>query len=339
MDGAQAGDYRVAAGAALSVHKFDLADQFLGEVSRKFPHDAGLMHMNARQDIARGNYDEGEQELRSALVAVREQETSVPAGKVVITAPARKCGRHGPLSAHDGPMSAAGSTQAAAPCKPETPGRGDKEARIGPAGLCSSVSHGQTGYRSYTRISRNRSNRRLPPQQPEPTQPDAASTATQPNRLNRSSSPSTTQPPQLRSNSRRNNKWRTKSKLSITATRPSSPRAAWDGRIGDPGIDQLIIGDMLLGSAYTSSNRVRLGIEAHGVFAFSGTPDGSSTLMFGTLPAGAVFGEQSKIGYSGLAQLSTKNLGMAFGTTPQGFAVHNLIGGIHYRPAQWLVHD
>ena len=112
------------------------------------------------------------------------------------------------------------------------------------------------------------------------------------------------------------------------------------GRIGDPGFDQLIIGDTLLGSAYTSSNRVRLGIEGHGVFAISGTPDGSSTLMFGTLPAGALFGEQSKLGYSGLAQLSTNTFGVAFGTTPQGFAIHNLIGGIHYRPLNgWLTID
>jgi hypothetical protein len=109
------------------------------------------------------------------------------------------------------------------------------------------------------------------------------------------------------------------------------------GRIGDSGIDRLILGDSLLSSAYTVSNRVRLGIEGHGVFAYSGTPDGTSNLRFGTLPAGAIFGEQSKVGYSGLAQLSTDTFGMAFGTSPQGFAVHNLIGGIRYRPAnKWL---
>jgi cellulose synthase operon protein C len=107
---------------------------------------------------------------------------------------------------------------------------------------------------------------------------------------------------------------------------------AGTGRIGDPGIDQLIIGDTLLGAAYTASNQVRVGLETHGVYAYSGTPDGSSTQRFGTLPAGALFGEQSKIGYSGLAQLSTQTFGMMFGTSPQGFAVHNLIGGIRYRP-------
>lgn len=109
------------------------------------------------------------------------------------------------------------------------------------------------------------------------------------------------------------------------------------GRIGDPGFDQLIIVDSLLGSAYTGNNRVRLGVEGHGVFAFSGTPDGSSTLMFGSLPAGALFGAQSKTGYSGLAQLSTNTFGIAAGTSPQGFAVHNLVGGIRYRPLNgWL---
>jgi hypothetical protein len=104
------------------------------------------------------------------------------------------------------------------------------------------------------------------------------------------------------------------------------------GRVGDPGFDRLIIDDNLLGGAYTASNKVRLGIEGHGVYAYSGTPDGSSTLMFGTLPAGALFGTQSKIGYSGIAQLSTNSFGMEVGTTPQGFAVHNIIGGLRYQP-------
>jgi hypothetical protein len=104
------------------------------------------------------------------------------------------------------------------------------------------------------------------------------------------------------------------------------------GRVGDPGIDRLIISDTLMGAAYTASNQVRLGVEAHGVYAYSGTPDGSSSLMFGTLPANALFNEQSKIGYSGLAQLSTDTFGLSVGTSPQGFAVHNLIGGFRFRP-------
>jgi cellulose synthase operon protein C len=77
---------------------------------------------------------------------------------------------------------------------------------------------------------------------------------------------------------------------------------------------------------------VRFGIEAHGVYAFSGTPDGSSNQMFGTLPAGALFPEQSQVGYAGLAQISTSTFGMAVGTSPQGFPVHNVTGGIRFRP-------
>ena len=103
-------------------------------------------------------------------------------------------------------------------------------------------------------------------------------------------------------------------------------------RLGDPGFDRLIIRDNLVGAAYTASNRVRFGIEGHSVHAYSGTPNGSSIFMFGTLPAGARFGEQSNVGYSGIAQLSTKTFGIEVGTSPQGFTVHNVIGGFRYRP-------
>src|ERR1700739_981105 len=44
--------------------------------------------------------------------------------------------------------------------------------------------------------------------------------------------------------------------------------------------------------------------------------------------------------YAGLAQLSTNTFGVAFGTSPQGFAVHNLIGGVRYRPLNgWLTFE
>jgi hypothetical protein len=104
------------------------------------------------------------------------------------------------------------------------------------------------------------------------------------------------------------------------------------GRVGDPGFDRLITSDSLLGTAFAASNRVRFGIEAHGVYLFSGTPDGSSTLRFGTLPGKTAFGEQSAAGYAGVAQLSTETFGMAVGTTPQGFPVHNVTAGIRFRP-------
>src|SRR5262249_18409301 len=62
------------------------------------------------------------------------------------------------------------------------------------------------------------------------------------------------------------------------------------------------------------------------------TPSGNSTKLFGTLPQGATFGEQSELGYAGQVQLSTNDFGLMFGTSPQGFPIHNLIGGARFRP-------
>jgi hypothetical protein len=104
------------------------------------------------------------------------------------------------------------------------------------------------------------------------------------------------------------------------------------GRVGDSGFDRLIVSDNLLGAAFTASDRVRLGVEGHGLYLNSGTPDGSSSLMFGTLPANTTFEEQSAIGVAGLAQLSTGTFGLAVGTTPREFRVPNLTGGVRYRP-------
>jgi hypothetical protein len=50
-----------------------------------------------------------------------------------------------------------------------------------------------------------------------------------------------------------------------------------------------------------------------------------------------VFGDQSSFGYSGIAELSTNTFGLSVGTSPHGFPVHNLIGGIRFRPHNgWL---
>ncbi|HEV2472498.1 MAG TPA: cellulose synthase subunit BcsC-related outer membrane protein, partial [Chthonomonadales bacterium] len=333
MNGAQAGDYRVAAGAALSAHKTDLADQYLRRGLEQFPHDAGLLHMRARQDIARGNYDEGEQELRAALLAVREQGPAV----VPVTAAANANGNAAsasPQTVRDGSSQRPGSTESAPPCKAEM-SRGANEARIRPASLVFSASRAKGAHLLYAAFQEPQQPQQPqqpepPQQQPEPKQPQQPQPQSTQREAQQPQQPSTQ--PQTQQPQQQPQEGQMEEEVEAVDNRNTPVTTiggVGTGRIGDPGFDQLIIGDTLLGSAYTSSNRVRLGIEGHGVFAISGTPDGSSTLMFGTLPAGALFGEQSKLGYSGLAQLSTNTFGVAFGTTPQGFAIHNLIGGIH----------
>lgn len=319
MSGAQAGDYRMATGAALSAHKVNVAEQYLQQGLEKFPRDPELMHMMARQEIARGNYEQGERELRSALVAAREQSTSASPVK---TAPSSNAEKKSPENVGVSNTTAS-DTQATPTCKPEGTRGQTNEARIRPMRLVLSGPHPRNEYLLFAALQE--------PQQPEPP--------LQPAPPQQEPQAHPTQPPQSQpAGQQQQEEMETEVEAVENRNTPMiNIGGVGTGRIGDPGFDQLIIGDTLLGSAFTASDRVRFGIEAHGVYAYSGAPDGSSSLMFGTLPAGTQFGEQSKIGYSGLAQLSTNTFGMAFGTTPQGFAIHNLIGGIRYRPLNgWL---
>lgn len=320
MSGAQAGDYRMAAGAALAAHKTDLAQEYLQKGLQAFPQDPELMHMSARQEIARGNYEQGERELRSALVAAREENAKPAASS-----------NSSPSIAPEQNLETASSSanpdatnaQGPAACKPEGTRGGINEAQIRPMSLVLSGSHRQRAHLLYAAFQEPQE-----PQQPAvPQQPAPPQQSPQPR-------PAQQQPGQAA----QQEQMETEVEAVENRNTPLiTLGGVGTGRIGDPGVDQLIIGDTLLGSAYTASDRVRFGIEGHGIYAYSGTPDGSSGFRFGTLPVGAVFGEQSKVGYSGLAQLSTNTFGMAFGTTPQGFAIHNLIGGIRFRPLNsWL---
>jgi tetratricopeptide (TPR) repeat protein len=293
MEGAQAGDFRVAAGTALSVHKADLADHFLRQGLYSFPNDPELMHMKARQDIARGDYDAGERELRSALLAIHEQDSSASQAKSLPLQNPREDADGGSfLAVHDGSSLPANSLQSTTPCRPKGVHTTESTARIKPISL-HSVSHEASGTRKrgsdFAAGARNRSGRCRMRSMP----------------------------------------WKPQGARIITG---SGGR-----RIGVPVFSQLITADTLLGTAYTASDRVRFGVEGHAVYASAGTPNGSSNLMFGTLPAKAAFGEQSGFGYSGVAELSTNTFGLMVGSSPHGFPVHNLIAGVRFRPHNgWL---
>ena len=294
MAGAQAGDFRVAAGTALSAHKADLANHFLRQGLYSFPNDPELMHMKARQDIARGDYDTGERELRSALLAVREQgSVSQPKALPLPNFP-EDTGGGNFLTVHEGSSQPANSVQSALPCKPQATRTAASSAQIRPISLVLTVSRDESfaGQETGGQNSGGEA-RRLDQEQ------------------------------QLQD------------EVEVVENRNTpliSTGGTGTGRIGDPGFDQLIIADTLLGAAYTASDRVRFGVEGHAVYANSGSPDGSSSFMFGTLPAKKAFGDQSSFGYSGIAELSTKTFGMAAGTSPRGFAIHNMIGGVRFRP-------
>ena len=308
MTGAQAGDFRMAAGAALSAHKVDLADQFLRRGLDRFPNDPELIHMSARQDIARGNYDEGERELKSALLALHEPDTSKSQIKAVglpnvqENAEALSLGAENSVAARDRSIQSANAPQSAPPCRSEAEITAAKEPLIRPISLVFFVSHAQDSGEQAADGQQSQQSQHSANQPQDQKQQQEEQMQDEVEAVDNRNTP------------------------------VFSLGGIGSGRAGDPGIDQLIISDTLLGAAYTASNQVRLGVEAHGVYAYSGTPGGSSSLMFGTLPANALFGEQSQIGYSGIAELSTNTLGLSVGTSPQGFHVHNLIGGLRLRP-------
>jgi tetratricopeptide (TPR) repeat protein len=300
MEGAQAGDFRVAAGTALSAHKTDLADHFLRQGLYSFPNDPELMHMKARQDIAHGDYDAGERELRSALLAIREHDPSESQTKALPLPTFREdAGGGGLLAVHDGSILGANSPQSATPCRPQGARTTASIAVIKPISLVFTVSRNGS---SEDRETDGQTSAGEGPKQDQEQQMEDEVDAVE----NRN-------------------------------TPVIGAGGTGAGRVGDPGFDQLIIADTLLGAAYTASDRVRFGVEGHVVHASAGTPNGSSNLMFGTLPAKTAFGEQSSAGYSGIAELSTNTFGLMVGSSPHGFPVHNLIGGFRFRPHNgWL---
>lgn len=292
MADAQAADYRMAAGAALSAHRNDLANQYLSWGLQRFPSDPGLMHMTARQDIARGDYDDGERELHSALIALGPPNVSQPHAQALLS-PAAVLSNTDSTNHGD----SGDDTNSFAPaCKPEPANGTAEQARIRPIALILPVSHAQMQSAQGTGSQAS---------------VDHAQTANQ------------TEKEQMQNEVEAVDDRNTP--LMTTGGMAS-------GRLGNAGIDRLIVGDAFLGGTYTAVNRVRIGLEGHGVYAYSGTPDGTSTMRFGTLAPNAVFGKQSAVGYSGLAQISTDTIGVAAGTSPQGFPVHNVIGGVRYRP-------
>jgi hypothetical protein len=78
MAGADAGEYRSAAGAAIAARQTALADAYLLEGREHWPQDAELLRMSGRQAVAEGRYKDGERFLKSALGATGSPERNAP---------------------------------------------------------------------------------------------------------------------------------------------------------------------------------------------------------------------------------------------------------------------
>src|SRR5260370_32180955 len=225
------------------------------------------MNVTDRQDIARGDYDAGERELRSALLAMHEQDSSESQTSALpLPNFQEEAGGGSFLAVHDGSSLAANSVQSATPCRPQGMHTTAGTPRIKPISLVFTVSRIESSGDQET---------------------GAQSSGSQP-----------------QDQKQQEQEQQIQDEVEVVENRNTpviSTGAAATGRVGDPGFDHLIIADTLLGAAFAASDRVRFGVEGHGVYASSGSPNGSSNLMFGRLPAKTAFGGQSNVGYSGIA--------------------------------------
>ncbi len=302
--GAEAGDYRAAAGAALATHNEILADAYLKDGLQQWPADVDLLQMAAKQEAAEGKYDDAKRDLKAALAATRNQQLkdsqNTLGAKPIPQTSVKLDDQQEPKS-----PSARSSSDAPAACLPVS-----SAAHPG-------IFHPLLVDASYVFVG-----------DPEPPQ---AQSSTAPSDDRQSTSQTSGTQPTTDSQKAH----QIQDEIDVVQNRNTSVLDMGDsatGRTGDQGLDRLIIEDSVIGDSFAAANKVRFAVEAHGLYLFSGTPTGTSNLQFGTLPKGAVFDQQNAAGYGGELQLSTNTFGMSFGTSPQGFPTHNLVGGFRFRP-------
>jgi tetratricopeptide (TPR) repeat protein len=301
FQGATAGDYRAAAGAALAQRDTITADRLLSEGLKQFPNDRDLLRMNGRQAVGRGDYRDAEKLLKAALAAKPEPTPAARPRAVTppqprSQAPERACTQDAARGTASG---ARWTTMPAGPrvilaSMRQTPGAQVPPAQPPPA---------QTPPTTTPPTS-------APPKADEaaPAEPSASPRAQQ-----------TEQTAEIEDD------------IDVVKNRNTpfaSGGIAFSGRDGDPGLSRLIVRDVTPGGQATFGNAVRVGIDVHALTLTSGTPDGLSGYRFGTLPLGATFVEQQASGYTAEVQVAGTHAGASIGTPASEFLVKTWTGGL-----------
>jgi tetratricopeptide (TPR) repeat protein len=102
-------------------------------------------------------------------------------------------------------------------------------------------------------------------------------------------------------------------------------------RSGTAGFDRAITEQGNISGSFMLGEGLRAGVEYKPTFIYSGQPDLTSTLQFGTLGQGQSFPSQSASGAAADVQLSTQNFGAMVGMTPEGFWVRNMEAGLRWK--------
>jgi len=308
MTGARAADYRAAAGAALAVHKNELVNGYLEQGLRRFPDDPDLLEMRGKQEVARGNYEQGQSYLKRALKSARSPlpqagDGADNRGRDSLPADTR-ARRTGSAVAGKQPTACQETTRYRMP--------GDSRWKLENAAY---RERDETGDAANGGDDAAQSDGGQAAANHDPPNENAAASAAN-----------------LQNNAERQQQIQDEIDAVQNRNTPYSEFAnAVSGRAGDPGFNRLIVEDSSLGGSITGANTVRLSVFARGLYLASGTPDGRSKSRFGTLGSGAAFGSQSTGGLGGEIELSTATFGLNFGATPSAFPVQNLTGGVRFR--------
>ena len=339
MEGAEAGDYRAAAGTAIALHNNDLANSYLREGLQRFPNDPGLLEMQGKQSIAHGDYKEGQAYLQQALWAARKSETSrqnfveQSSDRTNVSSPPPAA-----LETSNGTLSVGNTATEKMPACRRTSSY--KVSRFFHARLMNASldQQDQTGRTQNNQAENPDPAQASSPQAPSTANPDHTNqdqTGPNPNNTNQQDGLNSNNQNTAANTQSNPDQQQIQDEIDVVQNR-NTPFAdiasAASGRAGDSGIDRLIVEEGTVGGSVTSLDKVRFSTYAKGLYLFSGTPNGQSKFRFGTLPPGATFGEQTTGGITGELQLSTATFGLDFSATPQGFPVQNFLGGIRFRP-------
>ena len=298
MNGAEAGDYRAAAGTAMAAHKADRVDFYLNQGLQHFPQDPGLLEMKGKEVVANGNYEAGQDYLKSALRAAEnpnlQQQNFVADQQIPSRANSSEVDRR------PNPPNVMAPPEQVPACRQNISYRALDEYHVKLASL---------------------------------TFDDQGTGGDQDSNTNQNSK---IQEDSIVEVGNVQQEQRLQDEIDVVQNRNTPFVDVGDtasGRAGDAGIDRLIVEDGVIGGSVVATNTVRISALAEGIYLLSGTPNGQSKSRFGTLAPGALFPQQSTGGMTGQFQLSTATFGLEFDPTPSEFPVSNLLGGLRFRPA------
>lgn len=300
LQDAAASDYAGAIGAALAEHNFQYADDWITTGLTRWPADATLLQIAGDRAKAKGDFKHAEQYWQAAL-HVRQAHAVTSIGPNLQTLL---------IGSEQGPETAGDSRRGAFPRIVDTDSSSSdvklRPASFNPLGdqASSGPARAPQTASSFFDSSQSAAEARLMP--PASMEENLSPTDELANRIAGVESRNT---PFLTSG--------------VTV----------GGRNGQAGFDRLLVEQADFEASTTLANDVRVTLAAKPTYLEGGTPDGQSTLRFGTLDAGKAFGLQTASGLGAEAQVSSVNYGLRLGSSPYGFLTRNFVGGLRLDPA------